>query len=83
MSDIGMLDGDVVTVDRSIEGRAGKIVVAAYDGNIFVKRLRKIGGRLALCSENAAKAVEYPPMFLDQAQDHTVWGVVTGVVRAL
>lgn len=81
MIDLGMLDGDVVAVDRSKEPRAGKVVIAAYDGNFYVKKLRRMGGRLALCSENAAKATAYPPMFLDEAQDHTIWGVVTGVVR--
>lgn len=83
MIDIGLLDGDLVTVDRSIDPRPGKIVVAAYDGSIFVKKLRKIGGRLALCSENQKQQADYPPMFFDQSQDHTVWGVVTGVVRTL
>ena len=83
MIDIGILDEDLVTVDRSLEPRPGKVVVAAYDGSIYVKKLRKIGGRLALCSENQKRLADYPPMFLDQAQDHTVWGVVTGVVRAL
>jgi DNA polymerase V len=83
MIDMGMLDGDVVTVDRSIEPRPGKVVVAAFDGDIFIKVLRKVSGRLALCSENQKRAVSYPPMFLDEAQEHTIWGVVTGVVRTL
>ena len=83
MVDIGLLEGDMVSVDRSIDPRAGKVVVAAYDGSIFVKKLRKIGGRLALCSENQKQQTDYPPMFLDEAQDHTIWGVVTGVVRTL
>lgn len=83
MIDMGLLDGDIVTVDRSLEPRPGKVVVAAYDGSIFIKKLRKIGGRLALCSENQKQQADYPPMYLDQAQEHTVWGVVTGVVRTL
>ncbi|MDP9141719.1 MAG: translesion error-prone DNA polymerase V autoproteolytic subunit [Pseudomonadota bacterium] len=81
--DIGLLDGDIVTVDRSLEPRPGKIVVAAFDGDIYIKVLRKVSGRLALCSENQKQAASYPPMFLDQAQEHSIWGVVTGVVRTL
>ena len=81
MIDLGLLDGDVVAVDRSITPRAGKIVVAAVDGNIYVKKLRRMGDRLALCSENQRRAADYPPMFLDECQDHTIWGVATGVVR--
>ncbi len=79
--DAGVHDGDIAAIDRSITPRPGQIVVAAYDGNIFIKRLRKLGNRLALCSENQRRAAEYPPLFLDEAQDHTIWGVATGVVR--
>ncbi len=79
--DRGLLDGDIVAVDRSIEPGPGKIVVAAYDGDIFIKVLRQIDGRLALCSEHQKRAADFPPKFLDQAQDHTIWGVVTGAVR--
>ena len=81
LEDIGLLDGDLVTVDRSITPRVGMIVLAVYDGDIFIKVLDRIGGRLALGSRNKARAAEYPPMFLDEAQDHSFWGAVTGAVR--
>lgn len=81
LADAGVLDGDIASIDRSITPRPGQIVVVAYDGSIFIKRLRKVGGRLALCSENQRRATDYPPLFLDEAQDHTIWGVATGVVR--
>lgn len=81
LKDIGLLDGDLVTVDRSVTPRVGMIVLAVYDGDIFIKVLDKIGGRLALGSRNEARAAEYPPKFLDEAQDHSFWGTVTGAVR--
>ena len=34
-----MRDGDVLMVDRSIEPKAGKIVIAAINGEMTVKRL--------------------------------------------
>lgn len=83
MMDMGILSGDLVTVDRSITPRGGKVVVAAYDGTIYIKLLRKLGVRFALCSQNERRAADYPPLYLDQAQDCTIWGVVTGVVRRL
>lgn len=83
MVDLGLLDGDIVTVDRSLDPRPGKVVVAAYDGDLFIKILRRIDGRLALCSANEKRAAALAPKFLDQAQEHTLWGVVTGVVRRL
>ena len=82
MVDAKIFEGDVLTVDRSIDTRPGSIVVATYAGDIYVKRLAKLaGGRLALVSENAALRDEYPILYLDQAEDCTLWGVVTGSVR--
>ena len=50
--------------------------------NLYVKRLSRLaGGRLALVSENAALKDQYPILYLDQAEDCTLWGVVTGSVR--
>ena len=58
MIDLGILGGDVVTVDRSRTPRPGAIVVAAFDGNIYIKRLRRLAGRLALCSENQKRSAD-------------------------
>ena len=82
MVDAKIFEGDVLAVDRSIDTRPGLIVVATYAGDIYVKRLAKLaGGRLALMSENAAQRDQYPILYLDQAEDCTLWGVVTGSVR--
>ncbi|ULQ46305.1 translesion error-prone DNA polymerase V autoproteolytic subunit [Flagellatimonas centrodinii] len=82
MVDAKIFEGDVLAVDRSIDTRPGSIVVATYAGDIYVKRLAKLaGGRLALVSENAAQRDQYPILYLDQAEDCTLWGVVTGSVR--
>jgi len=80
MNDALIFDGDILAVDRSIDPTPGRIVVAAVDGDLLVKRLRRLRGRLSLCSENAARP-DYRPVYLDRAQDSTVWGVVTGSVR--
>lgn len=81
LKDRGLLDGDVVVVDRSQTPMRGKVVVASFDGDLYIKVLRRMEGRLALCSENAERAREYPPMFLDEDEGHVIWGVVTGAVR--
>lgn len=80
MHDALIFDGDILAVDRSIDPIPGRIVVAAVDGDLLVKRLNKIAGRLALCSANTARP-DYTPIYLDRATDSTVWGVVTGSVR--
>lgn len=81
MEDAKIFDGDILVVDRSREAKPGHIVVAAVDGNFYVKRLKSLRGRQALVSENAARAAEFPPIFLDQAQEVILWGTVTGSAR--
>lgn len=82
MTDAKIFEGDVLCVDRSIDPRPGHVVVASYSGDLYVKRLSRLSGdRLALISENAAQREQYPILYLDQAEDCTLWGVVTGSVR--
>lgn len=81
--DIGIYDGDVLQVDRSVGPSNGRLVVAVVDGTLFVKEFQRAGGRVALLSNNAAEAAAYPPVYLDQAQDHAIWGCVVSVIRKL
>ncbi|MGQ0699733.1 MAG: LexA family protein [Panacagrimonas sp.] len=83
LMDAGILDGDILVVDRSLDAVPPRIVVAVVDGSLYVKRLRDLRGRMALVSENVADAKAFPPIYFDQCQESTVWGVVTGVVRKL
>jgi DNA polymerase V len=69
--------GDVLVVDRSIEARAGMIVVAAVYGELVVKRLQKTATGLALCSEQAG----YEPILIDDTEGCFIWGVATGSAR--
>ncbi len=77
MEGAGIFSGDVLAVDRSIEPRVGKIVVAAINGELVVKRIAKQGSSLVLLSENAA----YSPIIVGESEDCFVWGVVVGSVR--
>ena len=54
MIDAGISDGDMLIFDRDAQPRGGDIVLALYDGNITVKRLRIVDGRPELHPENAA-----------------------------
>lgn len=77
MAGAGIVDGDKVVVDRSIEPRHSHIVIAAVDGEFTIKRLFKRGPRVELRAENPAFA---PIRFPDGSQLE-IWGVVVGVVR--
>jgi len=77
MEEVGIFSGDVLVVDRAVEPKVGRIVVAAVNGEMLVKRLAKIEGRQALVSENQA----YEPIFLGEGEECYLWGVVVGSVR--
>src|SRR3990167_9156294 len=48
----GIQSGDMLIVDRSLEATHGKIVIAAINGELTVKRLSCQGGILQLLAEN-------------------------------
>ncbi len=79
MNGAGIHDGDILVVDRSIDPSMGKVVIAVVEGEMVVKRLRRLGKKLVLMPENEA----YPPLEINEETDCTIWGVVTHVVHTL
>jgi DNA polymerase V len=77
MEGAGIFSGDVLVVDRSIDAKDGRIVVAAVNGEMLVKRLAKMEGRQVLLSEND----QYAPVHPGEDEECFVWGVVVGSVR--
>lgn len=76
MKDIGIKEGDTLIVDRSIEPRDGKIVIAALDGELTVKRLSMKSTGTWLVPEND----NYPPILVREESDIVIWGVVTSTI---
>jgi len=64
---------------RAIEATDGKIVIAAYDGELTVKRLRLIKDCPYLRQENS----DYSPLPVSEENDCYIWGVATHVIHAL
>ena len=79
MKDAGILDGDILVVDRSVKAGHGDIVVAFVDGERLVKRLHNRSGRVALVAENPA----YPTIDICGDMELVVWGVVIGKFKRL
>ena len=79
MTDVGILDGDLLAVHKTPEARSGEIIVARIDDEVTVKRLRrKSKRRLLLIAENA----DYEPIEVDLAhQEFAVEGLSVGVLR--
>jgi DNA polymerase V len=73
----GIYSGDVLVVDRSIDPKDGKIVIAAIDGHLTVKRLSKKEGRIILKAENP----KHQDIILEENNDLIIWGVVTSVLH--
>ena len=79
MINASILYGDILVVDRSIEPIHGKIVVAAIDGELTVKRLYKKGKQVKLLPDNP----DYPEILITENNDTVIWGVVTNVIHPM
>jgi DNA polymerase V len=78
MSGAGIMDGDLVVVDRSVEAVPGHVVVAVLGGEMTIKRLRRTrDGRAVLRAEHP----DYPAVVVGEGNPAEVWGVVVGCVR--
>ncbi len=78
MTGASIQDGDLLVVDRSLEPTDGKIVIAAVNGELTVKRLALKEGSVWLMPENPA----FPPLQLKEGLDCVIWGVVTRVIHS-
>lgn len=75
----GIHPGDILVVDRSLEPSHGRIVIAAVEGQLTVKRLQMNQKGLMLLPENDA----YTPISVDEEDGVEIWGVVTNVIHPL
>jgi len=73
----GIVEGDIVVVDKSLDPKSGDIVVAAVDGDFTLKHLKRKGQEAWLVAANPA----YQPIALHEAADAQLWGVVTYVIH--
>ena len=77
MIEDGILDGDLVAVQRAADARDGQTVVARIDGELTIKRLQRSARRLSLLLRNPAHA----PIEVQRGQDFAIEGVYCGLVR--
>lgn len=79
MTGAGILDGDLLVVDRFLEPADRDIVIAVVASELTVKRLCLESGRYWLRPENPAFSAI--PVHAEAGIE--IWGVVTAVVRPL
>ena len=77
MEDAGILEGDLVVVEKIATAKRGDVVVAIVDGQFTLKRLDVERGQFILKPENKAYPVIRPEGTLE------IFGVMVGLVRKL
>jgi DNA polymerase V len=77
MIDAGIQPGDMLIVDKSLDATHGRIVIAAINGELTVKRLSRRNGRVQLFPENK----NYAPIDITTREELIIWGVVTHVIH--
>lgn len=75
----GIFDNDLLIVDRSIPPSNGKIVIAAIDGYLTVKRLLIKKNIAYLQAEND----QFPTIKVNPEAGIHIWGVVTNSIHPL
>lgn len=75
--DVGIFDGSLITVDRSLVPKDGDAVVVDVNGERSIKIFKITGGRSSLAFGNR----RYPDYDPGPAPEIDVFGVVTNTVR--
>ena len=79
MTGAGLHPGDVLIVDRSLKAANGKIIVAAVDGEMMVRRLAQTMNKLSLLPENP----KFRATDVNEFSAYQCWGVVTCVIHIM
>lgn len=77
MVDVGINEGDLLIIDRSITAHDGSIAVCFVDGEFTVKRLSIHDDAIYLTPANAS----YPELKVTEENNFTVWGVVSHIIK--
>lgn len=78
MTGAGIFKGDVVIVDRSLEAKNGKIIIAVVDGEMLIRKLEINNGKKRLLAvTNKLSSID-----VDDAR-FSSWGVVTYVIHSV
>ena len=78
MIEAGIVEDDVLVVDRALKAQHGDIIVAAVSGEFTVKQL-STKPRLQLIARNK----NYPPICFNEEDELNIFGVVTNVIRQI
>lgn len=78
MKDIGIGDGDLLIIDKSLTPTNGKVAVCFIDGDFTVKRIKLENNKCWLMPAN----VNYHPIEINEQNDLQIWGIVIHVIKS-
>ncbi|MGU7779947.1 transcriptional repressor LexA [Burkholderia sp. PU8-34] len=79
MRDAGILDGDLLAVQKRTEAKDGQIIVARLGDDVTVKRLKRRPGGLELIAENP----DYENIFVKAGSaEFALEGIAVGLIRS-
>ena len=79
MIDVGIYDGDILVVDKSLKPKNFSIVIANVHDELVVKTFVQENGRQFLTS--GSKRIE-DKILINEEEDIFIWGVVTYVIHS-
>ena len=77
MRDAGILDGDLLAVQKASDARNGQIVVARLGDEVTVKRLHRTSHGIELLPENP----DFQPIVVGPGDAFALEGVAVGLIR--
>jgi DNA polymerase V len=78
MKDLGIDDGDLLIIDKSLEPTDGKIAVCFIDGEFTLKQIKIDGEALLLMPANE----KYQPIRVTKDNNFEIWGIVVHVIKS-
>ena len=80
MTDVGVNDGDILVVDKSLKPKNFSTVIANVHDELVVKNFVKENSKQFLTS--GSKKIE-DKIFINEEEDVFIWGVVTYVIHSV
>ena len=78
MTKVGIDDGDILVIDRSLEPANNKIAVCYIDGEFTVKRIKIEQKVCWLIAEND----NYKPIKVTEENELIIWGIVVHLIKS-
>jgi repressor LexA len=77
MRDAGIMDGDLLAVQKAHEAKNGQIIVARLGDEVTVKRFKRSRGVVELLPENP----EFKPIVVGPEDAFEIEGLAVGLIR--